>query len=520
MSADSAAGPRGLVLVLLLGAVGAALAGCQQTRSLERSLVPPDEAQTLDREAPFLKAHMQNGDVYVLSEWVVQSDEGRVEGRGHHLGPHRDTLARGTLQVPLDRVAVFETNKTNPSPSIAALSVLTGASLALTGYCALNPKACFGSCPTFYAPAGTDTLLQAEGFSSSIAPSLERTDVDALYRAEATGDSLDLRMTNEALETHVVRAARLLAVPRPDGGRTLRGPDGTFWQVRNLRPPTACAAPEGGCRSEVARFDGRERYSRADSTDLATEETLTLTFDAAPNRRVGLVVGARQTLLTTYLLYQTLAYMGEDVGSWLARLERNEANIRQADVREVLGGIEVWAPASDADSWTKVGEVGEHGPLAPDVHFLPLPTAPDSTVTLQLRLTKGNWRLDYLALAEMGRRVEPRRLPPATVTRDGQPAPEARAKLLDSTKTLVTFPGDEYTLSYDLPADGPSHELFLESRGYYLEWMREQWTEETDPERVADMLFAPERMMKTLAPKFKAAEPEMEEAFWNSRYER
>jgi hypothetical protein len=106
------------------------------------------------------------------------------------------------------------------------------------------------------------------------------------------------------------------------------------------------------------------------------------------------------------------------------------------------------------------------------------------------------------------------------VTRDGQPAPEARAKLLDSTKTLVTFPGDAYTLSYDLPADDPSHELFLESRGYYLEWMREQWTEETDPERVADMLFAPERMMRTLAPKFKAAEPEMEEAFWNSRYER
>jgi hypothetical protein len=417
-------------------------------------------------------------------------------------------------------VAVFETNKISPSESITALSVLTGASLALTGYCLTMPKACFGSCPTFYAPTGTDTLLQAEGFSSSIAPSLERTDVDALYRAEATGGSFDLRMTNEALETHVVRTANLLAVPRPAGGRTVQATDGTFWQVRDLRPPTACAAPEGRCRPEVARFDGRERYSRADSTNLATKETLTLTFDAVPNRRVGLIVGARQTLLTTYLLYQTLAYMGEDVGSWMARLERNQENIRQADVKELLGGIEVWAPASENDAWTKVGEVGEHGPLATDVHFLPLPPSPDSTVTLQLRLTKGNWRLDYLALAGLGRRVEPRRLSPAAVTRNGTPAPEARSKLLDSTKTLVTFPGDEYTLSYDLPTGGTSHELFLESRGYYLEWMREKWTEETNPERVADMLFAPERMMRTLAPEFKAVEPEMEEAFWNSRYER
>lgn len=519
MVGSSVVGVRGIFLVLLLGLVSGVLSGCQRTRSLERSLVPPENVQTLDRESPFLKAHMQKGDVYVLSEWVVQSGDNRVRGQGHHLGPHRDTLAQGTLQVPMDRVAVFETNKTNPSRSVAALSVLTGVSLAVTGYCAINPKACFGSCPTFYAPAETDTLLQAEGFSSSIAPSLERTDVDALYRAEATGDTFDLRMTNEALETHVVRTANLLAVPRSAGGRTVRAADGTFWRVRNLRAPTACVAPEGRCRSRVAHFDGRERYSRADSTDLATKETLTLEFDAAPDRPVGLIVGGRQTLLTTYLLYQTLAYMGEDVGTWLARLERNQANIRQADVKEILGGIEVWA-STEAGGWTKVGEAGEHGPLAADVHFIPLPTPPDSTVTLQLRLTKGNWRLDYLALAERDRRVEPVRLPPAVVTRDGRPVPEVRMQLLDSTKTLVTFPGDEYTLSYDLPADETSYELFLESRGYYLEWMREKWTEETNPERVADMLFAPERMMRILAPRFKAAEPHMEEVFWKSRYER
>jgi hypothetical protein len=414
---------------------------------------------------------------------------------------------------------VFETNKAEVSGGIVALSIITGASLALTGYCAINPKACFGSCPTFYAPVGADTLLHAEGFSSSIAPSLERTDIDALYRVEATGDAFDLRMTNEALETHVVRTANLLAVPQSDGGRAVQSPDGTFWQVRNLRPPTTCAAPEGRCRSEVAHFDARERYSRADSTDLAAKEVVTLTFDTVPNRPVGLVVGARQTLLTTYLLYQTLAYMGDDVGTWLARLERNQGNIRQADVKEILGAIEVWAPA-EAGGWRKVGEAGEHGPLATDVHFLPLPTPPDSSINLQLRLTKGNWRLDYLALAEIDGRVEPRRLPPVAVTQNGHPVPEAHARLLDSTKTLVTLPGDEYTLSYDLPADGGSYELFLESRGYYLEWMRETWAEETNPERVVDMLFAPERMMRTLAPDFKAAEPHMEDAFWNSRYER
>lgn len=84
---------------------------------------------------------------------------------------------------------------------------------------------------------------------------------------------------------------------------------------------------------------------------------------------------------------------------------------------------------------------------------------------------------------------------------------------------LITLPGDAYTLSYDLPDEAASYELFLESRGYYLEWMRDAWLEETNPDRVADMLFEPERMMQTLAPQYKAVEPHMEDAFWNSRYE-
>ena len=507
-----------LLTCCLLGVAMIAM-GCQQTQSLERSMTPPDEVETIDRSAPFLKAHLQSGEVVVFSNWQVQSADNLVAGTGHRLDVNRDTLAQGALSVPLDRVAIFETNVAKPSPSIAALAVITGASLAMTAVCLINPKACFGSCPTFYAPAESDTLLQAEGFSSSIAPSLERTDVDALYRTSARGSTFDLRMTNEALETHMVRSANLLMVPRPEGGRAFRATDGSFWAADTLHPPTSCTAPEGDCQSLVEAFDGTERFSRADSTDLATKERITLTFDAPDESTLGLVVGARQTLMTTYLLYQTLAYMGTDVGSWLAMLERGEGSVRSAAVKDVLGAIEVWAPTANG-RWTKVGEAGEHGPLATDVHLVRLSDLPTDASTLQLRLTKGNWRIDYLALADLSDRAEPIRVPPSAVHRDGTADPEALAQLHDSTQTLITMPGDAYTLSYDLPADAAGHELFLESRGYYLEWMREAWLKETNPDRVADMLFAPEKMLETLAPAFKSAEPTMEDAFWNSRYER
>jgi hypothetical protein len=65
------------------------------------------------------------------------------------------------------------------SPTVTALTVFTGITAATTIYCVTNPKACFRSCPTFYISDGDSLRLKAEGFLSSIAPSLEATDVDA-----------------------------------------------------------------------------------------------------------------------------------------------------------------------------------------------------------------------------------------------------------------------------------------------------------------------------------------------------
>lgn len=91
---------------------------------------------------------------------------------------------------------------------------------SISGYCLVNPKACFGSRPTFYAWDGERMALQAEGFSASVCPVLEARDIDALYKAKPKSQDFELRVTNEALETHVIRYANILAVPRPASGRT------------------------------------------------------------------------------------------------------------------------------------------------------------------------------------------------------------------------------------------------------------------------------------------------------------
>jgi hypothetical protein len=42
---------------------------------------------------------------------------------------------------------------------------------------------------------------------------------------------------------------------------------------------------------------------------------------------------------------------------------------------------------------------------------------------------------------------------------------------------FITFPGDEYRLSFDLPPISPNQtrSYFMRSRGYYIEWLRQGW---------------------------------------------
>ncbi len=344
---------RTVATLALLVAVGV-IANCA-VQSQRRALVTPDKASTLNPKSEFLKAHLRNGKVCVLSQWVVSPDGRMVAGSGTVLGINREILSEGHFTVPIDSVAIFETNVVRLSGEVGALSVVTGASVIMSIFCAANPKACFGSCPTFYVSDGETDRLQAEGFSASIAPSLEARDIDALYRARPAAPAFKIHMRNEALETHVVRYVDVLAAPRQPGERVFASIDGSFRQASRVLEPVHCTGPDGESRDLVRECDGIERVSLADSIQLDAKETIELTFDQVPDSTVGLVIGCRQSLLSTYLFYQSLAYMGRFAGQWLAQLERGgpEARRSAGGIGQRLGGIEVLVPTRDGNGYAR-----------------------------------------------------------------------------------------------------------------------------------------------------------------------
>src|SRR5262249_14935806 len=87
----------------------ALLGGCSVKR-LSRTLTPPDQVSSLDRRSPYLKAHLRDGRVLILSQWNADATARTVSGQGDALDANRAVVARGAFTVPLDSVALFETN--------------------------------------------------------------------------------------------------------------------------------------------------------------------------------------------------------------------------------------------------------------------------------------------------------------------------------------------------------------------------------------------------------------------------
>jgi hypothetical protein len=498
-----------------------AAAGCGKT-AWTPTLHPPDQYGEASRGAEYLKVHMRDGQLYVLRSWQLNEERSVLTGRGARYD--RERVAKGTSKaysIALDSIALLEANnsRTIQKFGFAWLGFWTTVYGVTTGICVADPKACFGSCPTFYVYDGESERLQAEGFSSSVARVLEARDVDALYFARPQDGRLEIRMTNEALETHAVRGLRLHAVPRVNGARVFAGADGRYYAALGLTGPSGCRAPEGDCRDFVRAIDASERTSVTDSTDLAAREEVYLDF---PRRDgpLGLVLSARNTFVTTYLIYQSMAYMGSKAGEMLAQLERGDPALKKGAERLMgaLGGIEIVVRRPDG-AWQEIGEYSENGPIAADVQLFNFePPESDRPIAVRLRMAKGSWRLGYAALAGPTAPVAPIVLDPTTVRKDGRLDADAFEALADPDRYLFTYPGDEYRIVFELPEDDETYEFFLESRGYYYEWMRAEWLAEEDPAMLALLLTNPDAALRRLAPAFKKVEPHMESLFWSSKF--
>ncbi|MCX6257485.1 MAG: hypothetical protein NTW49_06260, partial [Bacteroidia bacterium] len=363
----------------------------------------------------------------------------------------------------------------------------------------------------------------AEGFSAAISPSYEYADIDALNNKTITGTEFSITMKNEALETHCINEIKLLACPRKEGQRIYQSDKDEFYLCRNNYPLASARGDEGDISALLAYDDGQERFSPADENNLKSKEEIFLEFDHVnTSDQHGLIISFRQTLMTTYLIYNAIAYMGDEVGDVFAGIETSgsESGLIKKGILNELGKIDVYTLNNDKNNWEYQGGWYETGPIAMNHQILPLKFKEDQEhIKIKLVINKGYWRIDYLALTDIIEKTEPIEIQPSFVINKGKTNDKALALVTDPDHYLVSMPGDKYKFIFNLPSPQQDYELFLYSKGYYLEWMRNSWLHEKNKFKLWQMLHTPAAYLRHEAKKFKIYEHNMEQQFWDSKIE-
>lgn len=476
----------------------------------------------------YFKIHFKNGDVSLLENWGLNHTQDSIHGEGVQFDFNRDQLKEGKLQYDLEEIAIIETNQLNDikgrdKERISTLSIVTGLNAVLGILCITNPKACFGSCPTFYIDG--DTFIheaRAEGFSSSISPALEKKDIDAL-NFSTRAKSFEITMKNEALETHMVNELHLLAVPRAKNDNIFHDKYGNFYNCGPVLEFKTATPTDKNIIEKVGKLDQQEYFSTTDENDLAAKESLLFEWTPVQKSEYGVVLNFRQTLLTTFLLYSGISYMGDEVGDYFAKIESNEAyKKRLSNPFKKLGNIELSLWNSSKNSWESIESIFETGPIAKNLLLVPLKDdiKVGEPVRIKLEMSKGLWRMDYVGLTSIKNEVKPIELMPSTIETVHGAYYSNDYVNSDDEQYLVSFPGDEFNFSFEMPElkDQFSHELFLSVKGYYLEWIRQAWLDEKQPEKLKKMLLNDKATWVDLAREYKSMEYDMESVFWNSKY--
>lgn len=473
---------------------------------------------------PYLKAHLKNGDVCILMDsWQVDTVSNLLTGNGTKYNFNRAKVFEGAISILIDSVAIFETNryiKKAERGRIIALSIITGINLTIGSIILF--KAIFGSCPTFYLDANTNThYADAEGFSNAISPSMEYHDIDALNHKRITNNTFSITMKNEALETHCVNDVKLLAYPLKTGERVYQSPSDEFYLCENEYVLKQATGNEGDITALLKDEDKQERFSLSDESNLNCKEVIYLTFDKVKNTdNLGLIINFRQTLMTTYFIYSALGYMGDEVSDVFAKIESNDkiqAKLKSG-IRKELGDIDIYVWDEQNEIWILQKGFHETGPIAFNRQILPLTTvALKSPVQVKIVLNKGLWRLDYFALTNIKEQVTPKEILPNQILNKGIVDNAALNQINTSDQYLISMPGSEYKFNFLFPASDDYYELFLYSKGYYIEWMREHWIKEKNLMKLKQMVDYPKIYLRKEAKSYKLYETNMEQEFWNSR---
>ena len=429
------------------------------------------------------KAHLKDGGVVLFPDGF-RVDGGLLKGYGEQYDLMRQSRTV-VYSVPLSDVAALEHYEKDLRPVLSTAATVP----AVIGGAAVTVallKAIFGSCPTIYSLEG-GRVTEAELFSHSVSRRFEADDLDRLSEVRLRNGGYHLRLANEALETHYINRLTLETVDHPAGTRAYPSPDNGIVVIEGDAAFKAISRQgEDVTAALSARDNVAYRTDPALTRALAREVTedwveLTVPIPAdVRTRRPVLVLRLRNTLMATVLFYDVmLKAQGVKALEWLGSDTQNSLYAwrvsRWFDRRYSLR-VDAW----DGQRFVSAASVSPTGPIAWHEVAVELPLMREPEARIRISFLPDNWMVDWASVGfGTTKPLATRSIIASSVDgRSDERTEEVLAPLREKDRSyLITSPGESHILFFpaEMPAPGIERTCFIRSRGFYVEWLREDW---------------------------------------------
>ena len=458
-------------------------------------------------------------------------NENFIEGNATVTGFNSSASTLKSVRLPIDSIIAITTYEETTSGGryfASTLLGLTAAPLTFLGvYCIVCPKCCFGSCPTVYYYDGNDYNLQAELFSESISKQLENNDLDLLCQ-KIIHDTLRLKITNEALETHFINKFEVVIADHPAGTELYPAINDCLSLIAKKEPILSAYTKDGADITSLLSSDdnnfyrtGVEKISQLKNGPVFDQ--IDLKIPASRKSNTKLLLKYRNTLLSTTLLYNVvIGSQGINGLAWTKKMNEDALYASQFKmIYDAFSGIKI--KIFDKDTWKDIGKFKDAGPLNWKYITAELPAVNSDTLRLRFEFIPDNFMIDYVTVDTTSfddNDIKTQIIYPFETTDGCGDKIDSLIKYIskDDSDYLITEPGDSYNLNYKIASNSNREQTALiYSRGYYNEWIRKSWITDKDNNYTFN-LFDINGTLSNLADNWIENSKLLEKEFFHSRF--
>jgi hypothetical protein len=364
---------------------------------------------------------------------------------------------------------------------------------AISGYCVACPKCCFGSCPTVYSYDGTGYNFETELFSYSIAKQIEENDLDLLNQPVPENGILNLKVNNEALETHYINKLSLILANHPAGTKLLPSAKGKYVLIQKPIPPVKAINSEGKDVTSLINSPDANYYRS--NTEMVKKLRAGINYDwldiktKVPDnsKSAKLILRYKNTLLSTVLFYEVvLGSQGIKAVNWTNNMNNDKLYASQFNfVYQTFSGLIIFENKNG--SLKGKGAFADAGPLSWKYSAEEFSIDGENELNIRLKFIPDNFMIDYAAFDfsdDSGNSITYQEIAPYEITDIDNSPQNDIPELINNAdnKYIVTNPGDSYKINYKIIKRYDCEQtLFISSRGFYNEWIRGSWIRNNRP---------------------------------------